>query len=215
MLFFFYFALALQLQDNGPVIKKIDDQLSKGSVTINAVLTDPAYMDLHSLTEFRNVIRKHAKAAPLHITTTKEPGNTTTVKVKLVSQQAAMPNTLVYVYQTDHRGWYSADKPHVEQNEGDRGHARLFGYVRTNSNGEFELKTIRPASYPNSTLPQHIHLEAFNDAGRSLIITELLFDDDPGLVGETRTEFLRQFFVAKNTGTQDNQQFSYVVNIRN
>ena len=111
------------------------------------------------------MIRKHAKNNSVTLVTDKEPGVQTTVKGKLLSaNKTPLANTLVYVYQTDHRGWYADDKPHVEQNEGDRGHARLFGYLKTNAQGEFELRTIRPASYPNSTLPQHIHFEAFQIA---------------------------------------------------
>ena len=210
-----HFLLLLFSLHQDPV-KLIDDQLTKGSTTIDAVLSNPAYMNLHKLTEFRNVIKKHAKGKSVTLITAQEQGAQTTVRGKLLSaNKTPLANTLVYVYQTDHRGWYADDKPHVEQNEGDRGHARLFGYLKTNEQGEFELKTIRPASYPNSTLPQHIHFEAFSDNGRSLIITELLFDDDPMLVGELRERFLREgFVVSKNTGTKEKQLFNYVVTTR-
>ncbi len=216
MLKILLFFLGLNAQDPSAAIKQIDDQLSKGSVTIDAVLSNAAYMNLHKLTEFRSVIKKHAKGMSVTMVTDKEQGAQTTVKGKLLSaDKTPLANTLVYVYQTDHRGWYADDKPHVEQNEGDRGHARLFGYLRTNAQGEFELKTIRPASYPNSTLPQHIHFEAFSNNGRSLIITELLFDDDPMLVGDLRERFLREgFVVSKNSGTKEKQLFSYTVTTR-
>ncbi|HYF30550.1 MAG TPA: hypothetical protein VD993_05490 [Chitinophagaceae bacterium] len=207
--------LGLYMQDPGATIRQIDEQLAKGMVTVNAVLANPTYMNLHKLTEFRQVIRKHAKAGPVIMVTDKEPGVQTVVKGKLMSNNAPLRNTLVYVYQTDHRGWYADDRPHVETGQGDRGHARLFGYLKTNEQGEFELRTVRPASYPNSTLPQHIHFEAFADNGRSLIITELLFDDDPMLVGALRESFLREgFVVSKNSGTRDKQLFTYVVSVR-
>lgn len=216
MLTLLLFFLGLVPQDPGATIRQVDEQLSKGTVSINAVLSNPAYMNLHALTDFRNVIRKHAKNMSVTLVTDKEPGVATTIKGKLMSaSNTPMRNTLVYVYQTDNKGWYADDKPHVETGNGDRGHARLFGYLKTNEQGEFELRTIRPSSYPNSTLPQHIHLEAFGDNGRSLIITELLFDDDPMLVGQLRQDFLREgFVVAKNSGTKEKQVFSYVVTIR-
>jgi protocatechuate 3,4-dioxygenase beta subunit len=216
MLNLLFLLLSLNPQDPSATVKQIDDQLAKGTVTINAILSNPAYMDLHKLTAFRQVIKKHAKSMSVTLVTDKEPGVQTSVKGKLVSaNKTPLANTLVYVYQTDHRGWYADDKPHVEQNEGDRGHARLFGYLKTNAQGEFELHTIRPASYPNSTLPQHIHFEAFSNNGSALIITELLFDDDPMLVGELRERFLREgFVVAKNTGTKEKQLFSYTVMTR-
>ena len=185
MLKLLLFLFSIHQQDPAALIRQVDEQLSRGAVTVNAVLSNPAYMKLHAMTDFRNVIRKHAKNMSVTLVTDKEPGAPTTVKGKLMAaNNTPMRNTLVYVYQTDNKGWYADDKPHVETGNGDRGHARLFGYLKTNDQGEFELRTIRPASYPNSTLPQHIHLEAFGENGRSLIVTELLFDDDPMLVGQ-------------------------------
>ena len=215
MLFLFYLVLSMQLQDDGATISKIDAQLGKGVATTSSVLSNPAYMELHSQAAFRNLIKKHAKAAPLRMITAKEPGNAVIIKVKLLSGKGPAKNTLVYVYQTDARGQYAAYRSQVDEGNGNSAHARLFGYVRTNEQGELELQTIRPASYPNSSIPQHIHLEAFDASGKTLIVTELLFDDDPNLVGETRREMLQRFVVAKNTGTKDQQVFSYVVNVSN
>lgn len=209
------FLIALQAQDPSATIRQVDSQLSQGSVSVNEVLANPSYMKLHPLTAFRAVIKKHASATLLDIVNDAEPGVPTVVKGRLTRGGAPLANTLVYLYQTDHRGWYADTGAHVLLREGDRGHARLFGYLRTGRQGEFELHTIRPASYPNSTLPQHIHLEAFDGNGTSLIITELLFDDDPKLTGATRNEFLRHgFVVAKNTGSKSKQVFSYVVQVR-
>jgi protocatechuate 3,4-dioxygenase beta subunit len=75
----------------------------------------------------------------------------------------------------------------VQAVEGDRKHSRLFGYLKTDNKGRFELRTIRPAGYPNTDLPAHIHVEISesNDASGTLV-TELQFDDDPRLTAEWR-----------------------------
>ncbi|MGB8190677.1 MAG: hypothetical protein WCF67_02105 [Chitinophagaceae bacterium] len=200
------FLLAWQLQDPSASIKQIDDQLSKGTTSINSVLSNQTYLKLHPLDAFRNVIKKHAKTGSLLMVTKDEPGVAVTINGKLVSGNRPLANTLVYVYHTDHVGSY-----------GDAGnsHPVLFGYLKTNEKGEFRFETIRPASYPNSNIQQHVHLEAYDAGGRSLTVTELLFDDDPVLKGSARTNSVNAgFFIAKNSGTKDKQVFSYTVNVK-
>ncbi|HEV7745779.1 MAG TPA: hypothetical protein VGO56_12345 [Pyrinomonadaceae bacterium] len=75
-------------------------------------------------------------------------------------------------------------------------HARLFGYLTTNQAGQYELRTIRPVGYPNSTLPAHIHIE-IEAAGNepATIISEILFADDPRLTSEARERSQREGLV--------------------
>jgi protocatechuate 3,4-dioxygenase beta subunit len=60
--------------------------------------------------------------------------------------------------------------------------ARLFCFLKTDENGNFEIRTIRPASYPmqynGRTIPQHIHnnITARGYTGRNL---QMVFEDDP------------------------------------
>jgi protocatechuate 3,4-dioxygenase beta subunit len=206
MITIFYLFLLLHAQDPGAEIRKIDEALSKNTTSISAVLSNPAYMKLHPNNAFREVIKKHAKAGHLTLVTKEEQGIRTTVTGKLVSGNKPLANTLVYVYHTDHRGSYG---------EEGNSHPMLFGYLKTNEKGEFDFETIRPASYPNSNIQQHIHLEAYGANGRSLTVTELLFDDDPVLKGENRSNAIRAgFFIAKNTGSKERQRFEYVVALR-
>jgi len=208
------FPLAVSAQDEQKLMEQIDKQLSGGSKSVSEILTDPAYMKLHSLSNFRAVIKKNAKQEKISLTNKNEPGSAATIKGKLAAN-FPVDNLLIYVYQTDHKGWYADTGAHVLVREGDRGHARLFGYLRSDKNGQFEFTTIHPQGYPRSDLPQHIHLEVFNKNGQSLIITELLFDDDARLVGETRASALRNgFVVAKNEGKSGAQLYSYNVSLR-
>jgi len=122
---------------------------------------------------------------------------------------------LVYLYQTDAKGWYAADAPHILVNEGDMRHARLFGYVKTDKNGRFELHTVKPSGYPQSDLPAHIHVH-IDATGFSAFVNEFLFDDDERLIGEIRQSSVRNRFIIAKPGKSSapfEQQFTYNITL--
>lgn len=202
-------------QDATQKINSLDQQLSKGSITISRILSDPSNMNLHSLTSFREMIKKYAKAETITIVTPDEPGKKILVKGTITDPTGnPQKNKLVYFYQTSDKGWYSDTGAHVLIMEGDRRHARLFGYIKTDENGDFSFNTIQPRGYPRSSLPAHIHLELKIDDNSGLG-TELLFDDDPRLVGEIRTNAIRErFYISKNTGTEEKPVYAYKITTR-
>ena len=79
------------------------------------------------------------------------------------------PGALVYAYQTDARGLYTAD--------GRPGVPRLHAWMRTDERGRYELRTIRPASYPGQAVTAHIHMVVSADGREQM--TGIEFDDDP------------------------------------
>ena len=93
------------------------------------------------------------------------------------------PDVILYVYHTDSKGLYS---PAPKQTQAKR-HGHLRGWVKTNAQGQYEFKTIRPASYPNSRNPQHIH-PLIKEPGLTLYwIDEFLFADDPVLTDQEKS----------------------------
>jgi protocatechuate 3,4-dioxygenase beta subunit len=86
----------------------------------------------------------------------------------------------IHAYQTDVRGWYTAKKPMDEP------HARLSGRLRTDAEGRFELRSIRPGRYPwtarlhgrERKIPAHIHLD-ITAPGHAERRFQLVFADDP------------------------------------
>jgi protocatechuate 3,4-dioxygenase beta subunit len=59
--------------------------------------------------------------------------------------------------------------------------------MKTDAQGRYQFKTIRPASYPNRQAPQHIH-PIIKEPGTSLYwIDEYLFEDDPLLTSSERS----------------------------
>jgi protocatechuate 3,4-dioxygenase beta subunit len=106
-------------------------------------------------------------------------------------------------------------RPHVSMNEGDMRHARLSGYLKTDKEGKFELHTIKPAGYPKSDLPAHIHVHVSAN-GYKAFGSEFLFDDDERLVGKIRENAIREKFMIGKPGpaiNQFEQQFSYTIQL--
>ena len=188
----------------------------KTGVSISTILTDKKYLPVHPATEFRELIKTNSNTGILKIAPAGEPGR----KIRVIgsvknSDGKPVAGALVYLYQTDSKGWYAADAPHVPQFEGDLRHARLFGYVRTDSSGQFEMHTIKPSGYPRSDLPAHIHVHVTADGYRPFG-TEFLFDDDERLVGEIRRQAVQnQFLISKPEKTKGvfDQQFSYTMSL--
>jgi protocatechuate 3,4-dioxygenase beta subunit len=158
------------------------------------ILSDPTCMPAHEWPRFRKLIREFPADGKLTVVTGQEPGIALTVSARVIDKNGApVPVAEVYVYQTSAKGWYSDRAAHIQANEGDRKHARLFGYVKTDLDGKFELRTIRPAGYPDSNLPCHIHVEVRPaQAEFAKVISEILFDDDPRLAGPARERATRE-----------------------
>ncbi len=101
-----------------------------------------------------------------------EPGERLTVTgVVYGADGRPLAKASVYVYHTDARGLYSPG-------ENDSRNPRLRGYMRTDAEGRYEYRTIKPASYPNTSNPAHIHYHV-NAPGHQERVFEIVFEGDP------------------------------------
>ena len=140
------------------LLSEIESKLKTGSVKVSAILTDNKYVSLHPETSFRELIKKYCTPEPVKIATDSEPGKKIKVLASLKDEDGkSIAGAIVYFYQTDAKGWYAANQPHVGGNSGDQRHARIFGYAKTDAAGKFEIHTVKPSGYPQSDLPAHIH----------------------------------------------------------
>lgn len=91
---------------------------------------------------------------------------------------------IVYAYQTDHTGVYPrlADAAGRESAR----HGAYRGFVVTDSAGRYRFDTIRPAGYPGTEIPQHIHLHVVEPGRCTTYIDDIVFDDDPRLTPRQR-----------------------------
>lgn len=213
----FLFRIASAQTDSSSLLKETEKKLQNNSSTVSSILTDKKYTTLHPLTSFRELVRKHASADVVRIAPDGEPGKKIKV-IAVIKNKDGQPirDALVYFYQTDARGWYAADAPHVMMNEGDIRHARLFGYIKTDKNGRIEIHTIKPAGYPKSDLPAHIHVHVSAE-GYQPFGTEFLFRDDERLKGEILNRAVvdgGMIANPENAGTPFDQLFSYEIKLR-
>lgn len=87
-------------------------------------------------------------------------------------------NVILYIYHTDQKGVY----PQRGNETGwAKRHGYLRGWIKTNADGKYRFYTLRPASYPNSRAPQHIHPVIKEPNKNEYYIDEYLFTDDPFL----------------------------------
>lgn len=87
-------------------------------------------------------------------------------------------NVVLYVYHTNAKGIYP--KKGDETGWGKR-HGYIRGWLKTGSDGKYTFYTTRPASYPNTTVSQHIHATIKEPGLIPYYIDEFLFTDDPNL----------------------------------
>ena len=107
--------------------------------TPSDLLANADFLPAHEWPRFRKLIREKATAAPLNLVVPTEPGEPLIVTGKVLSPEGKpVKGAEIYVYQTSAKGWYSDRAFHVSGNEGDRRHARLFGYVLSDESGQFE-----------------------------------------------------------------------------
>jgi len=94
------------------------------------------------------------------------------------------PGVILYVYHTDAKGIYS---PAPEATGIARRHGHLRGWVKTNAKGEYKFNTIKPASYPNSNIPSHIHPIIKEADKNEYFIDSWEFESDPFLTQQERS----------------------------
>lgn len=80
------------------------------------------------------------------------------------------PNTLIYLYHTDMYGIYGRTGEHK--------HGKFRGWMLTDAKGRYEFRSIRPASYPNTTFAAHIHMTITGVSHREDWIDSILFEGD-------------------------------------
>jgi protocatechuate 3,4-dioxygenase beta subunit len=109
-----------------------------------------------------------------------EPGQPLHVSGVVVGPDGApISGASLYVYQTDHEGYYGV-KPVINNRD-----PRLKVFLRSDTEGRWAFETIKPGSYPNSRVPAHIHFQVAAPR-RSPKIFEIVFEDDPLVTPEMR-----------------------------
>ena len=108
-----------------------------------------------------------------------EPGEPLEVHGVVFQPDGVTPaaGVVVYVYHTGADGRYQRERGAPP---------RLRAWLVTDAQGRYGYRTIRPASYPDSTISAHVHTQLWSAWYPAQYGTELLFDDDRFMTDEER-----------------------------
>ncbi|MDP1909602.1 MAG: hypothetical protein Q8K85_14990 [Hyphomicrobium sp.] len=82
---------------------------------------------------------------------------------------------VIYMHQTNAQGLYANGSPETVWS---RRHGRLRGWALTDAKGRYRFATIKPAPYPDMTLPAHIHLYISEPGRRPYYVDDVVFDGE-------------------------------------
>lgn len=100
------------------------------------------------------------------------------------------PGVQIYLHQTDGRGIYPPVAADGLSHHARR-HGQLRGWVQSDAEGRYRIITVRPGSYPQSDIPQHIHMQLIEAGCATYLIDDLLFRDDPKLTAAQERQLAR------------------------
>jgi protocatechuate 3,4-dioxygenase beta subunit len=120
----------------------------------------------------------HVRIAPVG-----EPGEPITVTGRVLDADGKpRSGVIVYAYHTDKDGIYPPPSPPRSVHSDHQG--RLRAWAQSDSKGRYTFDTIRPGSYPNTDVPQHIHMHVVERGCATYVLDEMVFTDDPKLTPE-------------------------------
>jgi protocatechuate 3,4-dioxygenase beta subunit len=121
-----------------------------------------------------------------------EPGEPMVVS-GVVADAAGEPvaGASVFVYQAAADGVYG---PHGNAEP------RLKGYLRTDAQGRYRFRTVKPGSYPGTRIPAHIHIHVAPPGGGEEQVGEIVFEGDPFLSDRAR---LNPFFSVRTVESDE------------
>ncbi len=91
------------------------------------------------------------------------------------------PGIILYYYHTDVNGLYSSG-PTADERALRHGYIR--GWVKSDANGKYTIRTVRPTAYPKEKIPSHIHFAVKEPELNEYYVDDLVFEDDPLLTSE-------------------------------
>ncbi len=115
-----------------------------------------------------------------------EPGEPLLVTGRIFAPDGKTPveGLTLYVYHTDARGLYSE-----EDGNGREPNPRLKGWMKTDREGRYEFRSIKPMPYPGTTNRRHVHAKVYGDGRAEQWINDFMFADDPLVPREVHAQF--------------------------
>lgn len=152
-----------------------------------AATLPPARADLYRCEGCEAALERNASSLDWRaaIAGADEPGEPMTVKGVVYGLGGAKPasGVVIYAYHTNAEGLYANGSAETVWS---RRHGRLRGWARTGADGRYEFSTIKPAPYPDETLPAHIHLTVVEPGRPPYWIDDIVFAGEFGVTGAYR-----------------------------
>lgn len=131
-----------------------------------------------------------------HVLTIPEPadsGPKLEIKGRVLNSDGRTPvaGAIVYFHHTDGKGVYPRPAG-IRSSDWIYWHGSLRGWLKTDGDGSYWLKTTRPAPYPRGRTPAHIHAYGRLPGARNGVsFQEILFAGDPYLAADQRKGAVR------------------------
>ena len=87
-------------------------------------------------------------------------------------------NVVVYVHHANAAGRYAGGG---SESEWSRRHGRLRGWLKTDADGRYQVRTIKPGPYPDRPDPAHIHLTVLEEGKDPYYIDDVVFAGERGV----------------------------------
>jgi protocatechuate 3,4-dioxygenase beta subunit len=88
------------------------------------------------------------------------------------------PDIVLFAYHTDQHGNYNTPNSPFRP--------RLYGWIRTDAQGRYGFRTIKPAPYPDHSTPAHIHVSLFGKDVPEYWVDDYWFAGDPLITAKER-----------------------------
>ncbi|MBI2429020.1 MAG: intradiol ring-cleavage dioxygenase [Ignavibacteriales bacterium] len=124
----------------------------------------------------------------------REEGKRMIVRGTVMKSDGKTPyaSVILYAYHTNAKGIY----PKRGNEKGIRKrHGYLHGWLKTDSLGQYEIRSIRPEPYPSWDTPAHVHIVVKEPNGKMYYINDIVFSDDP---------FVNERYIASLRDRRDN-----------
>lgn len=124
-------------------------------------------------------------AATVDLADPDEPGERMILTGRVLTADGSAPaaGVVIYAHHTNHDGLYANGS---NESMWSRRHGRLRGWARTGADGRYTFNTIKPAPYPDRTMPAHVHLFVGEPGRRPYYIDDVVFEGEFGVTAAYR-----------------------------
>lgn len=106
-----------------------------------------------------------------------EPGERMRLSGRVLAVDGVTPveGVVIYAHHTNADGLYANGS---NETQWSRRHGRLRGWVKSDAEGRWSFDTIKPAPYPDMTMPAHVHLFIQEPGRPPYYIDDVVFDGE-------------------------------------